>query len=81
MICYIVNTAEYCHQTSGELAENVAKMINPHFADKVDISEVQVTDHFPLFLFLFFLFYPPNVTVLAVDIQLLCLVFELLLTF
>ncbi|EEE55847.1 hypothetical protein OsJ_04466 [Oryza sativa Japonica Group] len=41
MICYIVNTAEYCHQTSGELAENVAKMINPHFADKVDISEVQ----------------------------------------
>ncbi|KAG8078798.1 hypothetical protein GUJ93_ZPchr0007g5926 [Zizania palustris] len=41
MICYIVNTAEYCHQTSGELAENVAKMINPQFADKVDISEVQ----------------------------------------
>ncbi|KAG2602717.1 vacuolar protein sorting-associated protein 53 A-like [Panicum virgatum] len=41
MICYIVNTAEYCHQTSGELAENVAKMINPHFADKVDMSEVQ----------------------------------------
>ncbi|PWZ33570.1 Vacuolar protein sorting-associated protein 53 A [Zea mays] len=42
MICYIVNTAEYCHQTSGELAENVAKMINPQFADKVDMSEVQV---------------------------------------
>ncbi|NP_001183452.1 Vacuolar protein sorting-associated protein 53 A [Zea mays] len=41
MICYIVNTAEYCHQTSGELAENVAKMINPQFADKVDMSEVQ----------------------------------------
>ncbi|XP_062229042.1 vacuolar protein sorting-associated protein 53 A-like isoform X2 [Phragmites australis] len=40
-ICYIVNTAEYCHQTSGELAENVAKMINPQFADKVDMSEVQ----------------------------------------
>ncbi|RCV28648.1 hypothetical protein SEVIR_5G425600v4 [Setaria viridis] len=41
MICYIVNTAEYCHQTSGELAENVSKMINPQFADKVDMSEVQ----------------------------------------
>uniref|UniRef100_A0A0D9V994 Uncharacterized protein n=1 Tax=Leersia perrieri TaxID=77586 RepID=A0A0D9V994_9ORYZ len=41
MICYIVNTAEYCHQTSGELAENVAKMINPQLAGKVDISEVQ----------------------------------------
>ncbi|TVU36117.1 hypothetical protein EJB05_18033, partial [Eragrostis curvula] len=41
MICYIVNTAEYCHQTAGELAENVAKMINPQFADKVDMSEVQ----------------------------------------
>ncbi|KAL5226807.1 hypothetical protein ABZP36_015072 [Zizania latifolia] len=41
MICYIINTAEYCHQTSGELAENVTKMINPQFADKVDISEVQ----------------------------------------
>ncbi|RLN23300.1 vacuolar protein sorting-associated protein 53 A [Panicum miliaceum] len=41
MICYIVNTAEYCHQTSGELAENVAKMINPQFADKVDMYEVQ----------------------------------------
>ncbi|CAO2172453.1 unnamed protein product [Urochloa humidicola] len=41
MICYIVNTAEYCHQTSGELAENVAKMINSQFADKVDMSEVQ----------------------------------------
>ncbi|KAG2593660.1 hypothetical protein PVAP13_5NG012558 [Panicum virgatum] len=40
MICYIVNTAEYCHQTSGELAENVAKMINPQFADKDEFSAV-----------------------------------------
>ncbi|KAG0492608.1 hypothetical protein HPP92_006006 [Vanilla planifolia] len=29
MICYIVNTAEYCHKTSGELAENVSKIIGP----------------------------------------------------
>ncbi|KAJ3679789.1 hypothetical protein LUZ60_016067 [Juncus effusus] len=41
MICYIVNTAEYCHKTSGELAENVSKMIDPPFADKVDMSQVQ----------------------------------------
>ncbi|VAH66728.1 unnamed protein product [Triticum turgidum subsp. durum] len=41
MICYIVNTAEYCHQTSGELAENVAKIISSQFSDKVDVSDVQ----------------------------------------
>ncbi|CAL9090122.1 unnamed protein product [Musa acuminata var. zebrina] len=41
MICYIVNTAEYCHKTSGELAENVSKIIDPSFSDKVDMSEVQ----------------------------------------
>ncbi|KAI0507396.1 hypothetical protein KFK09_013521 [Dendrobium nobile] len=41
MICYIVNTAEYCHKTSGELAENVSKVIESQYADKVDMSEVQ----------------------------------------
>ncbi|KAG6469347.1 hypothetical protein ZIOFF_074061 [Zingiber officinale] len=41
MICYIINTAEYCHKTSGELAENVSKIIDPSFVDKVDVSEVQ----------------------------------------
>ncbi|KAF9593221.1 hypothetical protein IFM89_020716 [Coptis chinensis] len=41
VICYIVNTAEYCHKTSGELAENVSKFIDSHFADSVDMSEVQ----------------------------------------
>lgn len=41
MICYIVNTAEYCHQTSGELAENVSKIIDSQFADRVDMSDVQ----------------------------------------
>ncbi|XP_077219870.1 membrane trafficking VPS53 family protein isoform X3 [Tasmannia lanceolata] len=41
VICYIVNTAEYCHKTSGELAENVSKIIDTQFADKVDMSEVQ----------------------------------------
>jgi vacuolar protein sorting-associated protein 53 len=28
----------------GELAENVAEMINPQFANKVDMSKVHVTD-------------------------------------
>ncbi|GAB4830381.1 HIT domain protein [Ancistrocladus abbreviatus] len=41
VICYIVNTAEYCQKTSGELAENIAKIIDPQFADQVDMSEVQ----------------------------------------
>lgn len=41
VICYIVNTAEYCHKTSGELAENVSKIIDSQFTDKVDMSEVQ----------------------------------------
>ncbi|KAF5179694.1 Vacuolar protein sorting-associated protein 53 a [Thalictrum thalictroides] len=41
VICYIVNTAEYCHKTSGELAENVSKIIDPQLAEKVDMSEVQ----------------------------------------
>ncbi|CAH1435177.1 unnamed protein product [Lactuca virosa] len=41
MICYIVNTAEYCHKTAGELAENVSKIIDPQLADGVDMSEVE----------------------------------------
>ncbi|OVA04164.1 Vps53-like [Macleaya cordata] len=41
VICYIVNTSEYCHKTSGELAENVSKIIDSQFADKVDMSDVQ----------------------------------------
>ncbi|KAL7148640.1 hypothetical protein ABFS83_06G192600 [Erythranthe nasuta] len=41
LICYIVNTAEYCHKTSEELAENVSKIVDPQFADRIDMSEVQ----------------------------------------
>ncbi|KAM7509532.1 hypothetical protein LguiA_019985 [Lonicera macranthoides] len=41
VICYIVNTAEYCHKTSGELAETVSKIIDSQLADLVDMSEVQ----------------------------------------
>ncbi|KVH90310.1 Vps53-like, N-terminal [Cynara cardunculus var. scolymus] len=35
MICYIVNTAEYCHKT------NVSKIIDAQLANAVDMSEVQ----------------------------------------
>lgn len=41
VICYIVNTAEYCHKTSGELADNVSKIIDHQFVERVDMSEVQ----------------------------------------
>ncbi|KAG2684953.1 hypothetical protein I3843_10G096100 [Carya illinoinensis] len=41
VICYIVNSAEYCHKTSGELAESVSKIIETQLAEGVDMSEVQ----------------------------------------
>ncbi|KAG6388213.1 hypothetical protein SASPL_153412 [Salvia splendens] len=52
LICYIVNTAEYCHKTGFvsndlnmsefcELAENVSKIVDPQYADSIDMSEVQ----------------------------------------
>ncbi|KAK4743678.1 hypothetical protein SAY87_009990 [Trapa incisa] len=41
IICYIVNSAEYCHNTSGELAESISKIIDPQFTDSVEMSEVQ----------------------------------------
>ncbi|OAP15329.1 hypothetical protein AXX17_AT1G45150 [Arabidopsis thaliana] len=41
MICYIVNTADYCHKTSGDLVEEVSTIIHPPYANGVDISEVQ----------------------------------------
>ncbi|ESR36923.1 hypothetical protein CICLE_v10028552mg [Citrus x clementina] len=41
VICYIVNSAEYCHKTSGDLAESVSKIIDSQLADGVDMSEVQ----------------------------------------
>ncbi|KAL0715431.1 hypothetical protein Bca4012_064753 [Brassica carinata] len=41
VICHIVNSSEYCHKTSGELAEKVSEIIDPHYVDVVDMSEVQ----------------------------------------
>ncbi|XP_030543340.1 vacuolar protein sorting-associated protein 53 A isoform X1 [Rhodamnia argentea] len=48
VICYIVNSAEYCHKTAGELAESVSKIIDSQYADGVDMSEVQVLFDFNL---------------------------------
>ncbi|KAL1314132.1 hypothetical protein AAHE18_16G167700 [Arachis hypogaea] len=41
VICFIVNSAEYCHKMAGELAESVSKIIDHQYADGVDMSEVQ----------------------------------------
>ncbi|KAG7600156.1 Vps53-like N-terminal [Arabidopsis suecica] len=41
LICYIVNSAEYCRKTSGDLAEEVSTIIDLHYADGVNMSEVQ----------------------------------------
>nr|GEV74297.1 hypothetical protein [Tanacetum cinerariifolium] len=38
MICYIVNTAEYCHDMAEDLAENVSKIIDTQLANAVDMS-------------------------------------------
>ncbi|KAJ4847023.1 Vacuolar protein sorting-associated protein 53 [Turnera subulata] len=41
VICYIVNSAEYCRKTSGELAESVSKIIDSQLASGVDMSAVE----------------------------------------
>ncbi|XP_050237376.1 vacuolar protein sorting-associated protein 53 A isoform X1 [Mercurialis annua] len=41
VICYIVNSAEYCRKTSGELAESVSKIIDSQLAAGVDMSSVE----------------------------------------
>ncbi|KAG0584269.1 hypothetical protein M758_3G197500 [Ceratodon purpureus] len=41
VICYIVNTAEYCHETAANMGENIAKLIDSHFSESIDMSEEQ----------------------------------------
>ncbi|XP_011010101.1 PREDICTED: vacuolar protein sorting-associated protein 53 A [Populus euphratica] len=41
VICLIVNSAEYCQITSGELAESVSKIIDHQLATGVDMSAVE----------------------------------------
>ncbi|CAN1159233.1 Vacuolar protein sorting-associated protein 53 A [Linum perenne] len=41
VICYIVNSAEYCRKTSGELAESVSRIIDPQLVAGADMSAVE----------------------------------------
>ncbi|KAJ7527685.1 hypothetical protein O6H91_16G066600 [Diphasiastrum complanatum] len=41
VICYIVNTAEYCYETAAQLAENMSKLIDVQYSDRIDMSEEQ----------------------------------------
>ncbi|KAG0554133.1 hypothetical protein KC19_12G065500 [Ceratodon purpureus] len=41
VICYIVNTAEYCHETAANMGENIAKLIDSRFSESIDMSEEQ----------------------------------------
>lgn len=41
VICYIINTAEYCHETAGQLGESIQNRIDAQFADSVDMTEEQ----------------------------------------
>ncbi|CAI7921791.1 unnamed protein product [Closterium sp. NIES-54] len=42
VVCYIINTAEYCHETAAQLAESVANRIDAALVGSVDISDEQV---------------------------------------
>jgi hypothetical protein len=42
VVCYIVNTAEYCHETAANMGENIAKLIDVQFSESIDMSEEQV---------------------------------------
>eukprot|EP00897_Mesotaenium_endlicherianum_P004927 jgi/Mesen1/4462/ME000227S03482 len=41
LICFIVNTAEYCHETAAQLAESIQNRIEAQFADAIDMSDEQ----------------------------------------
>ncbi|CAI5958970.1 unnamed protein product, partial [Closterium sp. NIES-64] len=41
VVCYIINTAEYCHETAAQLAESVANRIDAALVGSVDISDEQ----------------------------------------
>ncbi|GAQ83207.1 vacuolar protein sorting-associated protein 53 [Klebsormidium nitens] len=41
VVCYIINTGEYCSETAGQLAESVAKVVDAQFVEQVDVGDVQ----------------------------------------
>jgi hypothetical protein len=38
MVCYIINTAEYCRETVNPLGESVAKALDKPFSDEIDMT-------------------------------------------
>jgi hypothetical protein len=38
MVCYIINTAEYCRETVNPLGESVAKTLDKPFSDEIDMT-------------------------------------------
>jgi len=40
-VCAVVNTCEYCHETSGQLEESIIKALDDEYKDKVDLAPVQ----------------------------------------
>lgn len=40
-VCAVVNTCEYCGETTGQLAETIAKQLDDQMAEKVDLSAPQ----------------------------------------
>jgi hypothetical protein len=40
-VCAVVNTCEYCHETTGQLEESILKSLDDEYKEKVDLSQVQ----------------------------------------
>mmetsp|Transcript_7164 Transcript_7164/g.11810 ORF Transcript_7164/g.11810 Transcript_7164/m.11810 type:complete len:972 (-) Transcript_7164:1024-3939(-) len=40
-VCLIINTADYCFETSGQLGESIKKAIDKQFGDSIDMSPEQ----------------------------------------
>jgi len=40
-VCAVVNTCEYCHETTGQLEESIIKALDDEYKDKIDLSPVQ----------------------------------------
>ena len=44
-VCAVVNTCEYCHETTGQLEESIMKSLDEEFKSQVDLSPVQEEFH------------------------------------
>mmetsp|Transcript_30917 Transcript_30917/g.66389 ORF Transcript_30917/g.66389 Transcript_30917/m.66389 type:complete len:734 (-) Transcript_30917:392-2593(-) len=41
MVCAVVNTCKYCHETTAQLEESIVKVIDDEYSDKIDLSPVK----------------------------------------